>query len=417
MMGRIKDESEIENGAFGAIKAKKIAIVHDQLYTIGGAEKVLRHLCQMFPNADVFCIFNLLNDSELSYLMGERRPRTSFIQRLPFLERLRRIYFFLMPIAIEQISLHDYDIIVSSSYLVAKGAIAAPDQIHICYLHSPMRYAWDQQETYVEQIPSVLGFRRKLVRLMLHYLRAWDSRSSNGVDHLLANSRYIARRAAKAYRRDAIVLYPPVDLDLYREIAAGRRRDDVFVTMSRLVEGKRVDLLLEAFRQMPDLTLEIIGDGDLRARLEERAPANVRFLGRLGDREAAETMAAASGFVYAAEEDFGITPVEAQAAGTPVVALGAGGTAETVRDLFGSQDAPTGVLFDRQEAGEIARAVRILQKNRAAFTDAACRRNAERFSSERFRRRFRAEVERAVLHHSKAYSDTEEPHLPVLNYV
>lgn len=290
-----------------------------------------------------------------------------------------------MPIAIEQLDLSEYDLIISSSYLVAKGVIAAPDQTHVCYLHSPMRYAWDQQSLYLSRIPSRLGFRRAAARLLLHYMRGWDVRSSNGVDMFLANSSYVARRALKAYRRQINVLYPPVDIGTWS--ARDQRRDGTkFVTMSRLVEGKRVELLLEAFRLLPDCRLVVIGEGAERAALEAAAPPNVQFLGWLADEDALREITSSSAFVYAAEEDFGISTVEAQASGTPVVAYRAGGSAEIVVDFHEKPDGPTGVLFARQTPEDVAGAVRLLQRNRSAFDEATCRANAERFSIERFER-------------------------------
>lgn len=372
----------------------RIAIVHDQLYTIGGAEKVLKRICEMLPRADVFALYNTLGEADLRYIMGDRKPKLSLLQRLPFVKKLRRAYFFLMPLAVEQLDVRGYDLVISSSYLVAKGILVGPDQAHICYIHSPMRYAWDQQTVYLKQIRSFVG--RNCARLMLHYMRSWDARSANGVDVFLANSRFVARRTAKAYRRKAKVLYPPVDLRVYSEARISERRPDTFATMSRLVEGKRIDLLIDAFRELPDCRLEIIGEGDLRESLEARAPANVTFLGRLSDVAAAKRIASATAFVYAAEEDFGISPVEAQAAGTPVVAYHAGGTAETVRGLQRFPTEPTGVFFERQTPSDLAAAVQILRQNLEAFDPEACRRNAARFSVRRFEEGLLREIERVM---------------------
>jgi glycosyltransferase involved in cell wall biosynthesis len=385
----------------------RIAIVHDQLYTIGGAEKVLQHICQLFPTADVYCLFNLLPPEQVTTVMGNRQPKVSFLQKLPFLSRLRKLYFILMPIAIEQLELDGYDLIISSSYLVAKGVIVTPDQTHVCYLHSPMRYAWDQQKVYLEGIPTRVG--RMMARVMLHYMRFWDVRSSNGVDLFLTNSNYISRRTMKAYRRDSSVLYPPVDVHGWNSVRPPRDLQK-FVTMSRVVEGKRIELLLEAFRLLPEFTLSVVGDGTARKTLEAHAPDNVHFLGRLSDEAAANEIASSSAFVYAAEEDFGITTVEAQACGTPVVAYRAGGAAEIVRDLRANPQSPTGVLFESQSPEAIAKAVRLLYRHRESFHDDVCRTNAERFSVTRFERGFLQEID-ALL--ARRMRRSEAPIFPV----
>lgn len=376
------------------LRSTRVAIIHDQLYTVGGAEKVLKSICDLFPQADVFAMYNKLSDGELTGIMGQRRPKTSFIQRLPQADKLRRTYFPLMPLAVEQFNLSGYDLIISSSYLVAKGVIIGPNQTHLCYIHSPMRYAWDQQWSYLQSLDN--WPKRTLAKLVLHYMRSWDVRSANGVDHFIANSEFVARRIEKTYRRSARVLYPPVDLTTYEAARSKEVERDRFVTMSRIAEGKRIDLLIEAFRTMPDLHLDIIGSGDLLPKLQAMAPANVAFLGRLSDEEAARRIARAAGFVYAAEEDFGISPVEAQAAGSPVVAYRSGGVTETVIGLRSGVSCPTGVFFEHQTPGEVAAAVRTLIQNRASFDPDACRQNAARFSEARFRRDFMKEVERAL---------------------
>lgn len=384
----------IREAGFRADDYIRVAIVHDQLYTVGGAEKVLKGICEMFPGADVYSLFSTLEDSDLEGLMGKRRPRVSFLQKLPKIRQLRQMYFPLMPLAVEQFDLRDYDLIVSSSYLVAKGVIVGPNQKHVCYIHSPMRYAWDQQGPYLSAIDNPI--KRAFARIVLHYMRNWDARSANGVDVFLANSDFVARRTEKAYRRQAKVLYPPVDLDAYRSVLPQQRGPKRFVTMSRLAEGKRIDLLIEAFRLMPDLELDVIGGGDLLQKFRSIAPPNVTLSGRLSDEEAARRIAAATAFVYAAEEDFGISPVEAQAAGTPVVAYRSGGTAETVIGLRPGVSRPTGVLFKRQTPEEVRLAVRTLIENRDAFDPDACRQNAARFSPERFRAGFMNEVDHVL---------------------
>lgn len=362
----------------------RVALVHDQLYTVGGAEKVLQSLCEIFPEADVFALFSTLSDAETQEIMGSRVPTTTFLQSFPAVKKLRKIYFAIMPLAIEQLDLKDYDIIVSSSYMVAKGVIPSPDQSHIAYVHSPMRYAWDHQADYLKQMTGTLGLRKLFARLLLHYMRNWDVNSANRADVLVANSKFVARRMTKAYRRPCDVIYPPVELASFPPNYESRPTNK-FVTLSRIVEGKRVDLLVEAFRKLPDLELEIIGDGALLNKIASTAPDNVTFLGRLPTPEVAERIQKASGFIYAAEEDFGIAAVEAQACGTPVVAFARGGTCETVIPLDKDSDnEATGILFPEQTADAIAQAVIQLKHHRHRFKAEACRANAERFERKVF---------------------------------
>ena len=371
-----------------SLEGKRIAIVHDQLYTIGGAEKVLKTICDLFPDADVFALFSTLNDQERQHLMGDRMPKTTFLQKAPLVKKLRKLYFAMMPLAIEQLDLSKYDVVLSSSYLVAKGILSHPTQTHICYMHSPMRYAWDHQTSYIQSMRSFFGLRRFFARLLLHYMRGWDVRSNNGIDVLIVNSRFIAKRVSKAYRRQSFVLHPPVDLSEFTVKEDVQREPDLFVTMSRITEGKRIDLLVDAFRQLPQCRLEIIGDGPLLNHVARNAPKNVTFYGRLETTQAVEKIRKASGFVYAAEEDFGIAPVEAQACGTPVIALGRGGTLETVVASESPDDiAPTGTFFKEQSPTEIAQAVKRFQDLRGKFSSAACRENAEQFASPLFVKR------------------------------
>lgn len=364
-----------------SLAGKRIAIVHDQLYTIGGAEKVLKNICDLFPDADVFALFDTLKDHEREFLMGRRIPTTTFLQKAPLVKKLRKLYFAVMPLAIEQLDLSEYDVVISSSYLVAKGILSHPTQTHICYMHSPMRYAWDHQTAYINSMRSFFGLRRFFARMLLHYMRGWDVRSNNGIDVLIVNSRFIAKRVAKVYRRESLVLHPPVDISEFTENEDVQREPDLFVTMSRITEGKRVDLLVDAFRQLPQCRLEIIGDGPLLNHVARNAPKNVTFFGRLETAEAVEKIRKASGFVYAAEEDFGIAPVEAQACGTPVIALGRGGTLETVVGTDNTENlAPTGMFFEKQSPTDIAQAVKRFQDLRGKFSSAACRENAQQFA-------------------------------------
>jgi glycosyltransferase involved in cell wall biosynthesis len=383
--------------AAGAVRPapRRVAIVHDWLDAYAGSERVLEQLLAVCPDADLHAVVDFVPESERGFL-GGRVPRTTFIQRLPFARRAFRGYLPLMPLAVEQLDLSGYDLVVSSSHAVAKGVLTGPDTLHVCYCHSPLRYAWDLQHEYLREGGIGWGPRGLAVRWLLHRLRAWDARSANGVDHFVANSDFVARRIRKAYRRRARVIYPPVDVAAFAH--AGRRgRGDYYVTASRFVPYKRIPLIVEAFRSMPDRELVVIGDGPQRREVARAAGPNVRLLGHLPRAELARWVGGARAFLFAAVEDFGIAPVEAQAAGTPVIAYAGGALPETIRGLGGG--APSGVLYAEQSAGALRDAVARFEAIEHELSPAACRANAERFSAERFRAEFAAFLERAVAAH------------------
>lgn len=355
----------------------RVALVHDWLVTLGGAEKVLSELIQMYPQADVFTVVDFFDDSARMYMLG-KKAKTSFIQSLPFAEKKYRSYFPLMPLAIEQLDLSGYDLIISSSHSVAKGVIVSPDQLHICYCHSPMRYAWDMQSEYLKEANLSAGVRSWIVRCVLHKMRMWDSVSSNRVDSFVANSSYIRRRISKTYRRDSVVIHPPVDISKFSLVES---KADYFLTASRLVPYKKIELIVKSFASMPDQRLVVIGDGPMLGKVRACAAANVEVLGYQSDDVLKNYMQAARAFVFAAKEDFGIIPVEAMACGTPVVAFGEGGVLDTVTDGI------SGVFFKKQDESSICDAVR---KFIAEFDSSPqnIRSNVEKFSVESFRRKF-----------------------------
>ncbi|GLU33484.1 glycosyltransferase family 4 protein [Trinickia caryophylli] len=366
-------------------RAPRIAVVHDWLVTYAGAERVLEQILACFPDADLFSLVDFLDDR--TFLRG-KRATTSFIQRMPLARKRYRAYLPLMPLAIEQLDLSAYDLVISSSHAVAKGVLTGPDQVHISYVHSPIRYAWDLQHQYLEQSHLTHGVRSAFARMILHYIRNWDIRTSNSVDHFVANSQFIARRIKKVYQRDAQVIFPPVDVDSF---GLNERKEDFYLTASRLVPYKKIDLIVEAFSHMPDKTLVVIGDGPEMAAVRAKASPNVVIMGYQPFAVLHDHMRRAKAFVFAAEEDFGIAPVEAQACGTPVIAYGKGGVLETVRDL--SQNRPTGLFFHEQNAAAIAGAVEAFERDAHLFSARDCRANAERFSVQHFRERFVACVE------------------------
>jgi glycosyltransferase involved in cell wall biosynthesis len=365
----------------------KVAIVHDWLDTWGGADSTLVELLALFPQATLFALVDFLTPEDRVRL-GGRTVHTSFIQTLPWARTAFRRYLPLFPRAIERFDMSCFDLVISSSHAVAKGVRTGRGQLHICYCHTPMRYAWDLQEQYLGVVGLDRGLRGWVVRRVLARLRRWDRAASTRVNYFVANSRHIARRIEQCYGRDSTVIHPPV--------AVGKPEPQVehgstYLTVSRLVPYKRVDLIVAAFRLLPDRNLVVVGDGPERARVQAAAGPNVRLLGYLADAERDRWLAAARAFLFAAEEDFGIAPVEAQAHGTPVIALGRGGAVDTVRDL--DDPAPTGVLFSEQTPEAIATAVRLFERNEHRITGAACRENAQRFSAERFRKEFGAFVD------------------------
>ena len=367
----------------------KIAIVHEWLDTYAGSERVLEQLLAIWPQADLFVTCDFLPPDQRGFL-GGRVPRTTFIQRLPFARRRFRWYLGLMPLAVEQHDLTGYDVVLSSNHAVAKGVLTGPGQPHLCYVHSPMRYAWDLQHQYLREAGLDRGLKGAYTRWLLHRLRQWDRASAAGVDVLIANSAYIAERIRKVWRRESTVVHPPVDLARF---ALRREKEDHYVIASRMVPYKRVELVAAAFRRMPERRLVVIGDGPNEAAVRAAAAGapNIALLGRLPTPELVALTQSARAAVFAAEEDFGIATVEAQACGTPVIAFGRGGA----RDIVVPPPAPepTGLFFEAQTEEAIIEAVGRFEAQSGAFSPEACRRNAERFSEARFRERMRALVE------------------------
>jgi glycosyltransferase involved in cell wall biosynthesis len=373
---------------------RRVAVVHDWLVTYAGSERVLEQILLVFPDADLFAVVDFVPDADRAFL-GGRRPRTTFVQRLPLARSRHRGYLPLMPLAVEQLDLTGYDLVVSSSHAVAKGVIAGPDALHVCYCHSPLRYAWDLQPAYLRDAGLGWGPRGLAARALLHRLRQWDATSANRVDHFVANSAFIARRIAKAYRRDAEVVYPPVDTEAFAPgppAPGARARGEYYVTSSRFVPYKRVPMIVEAFRGLPGRRLVVVGDGPERAAVRRAAGPNVELAGHLPRGELLALLRGARAYLFAAVEDFGIAPVEAQACGTPVVAYRGGALPETVPGLDAPE--PCGVLYDAQTPEGLRAGIAAFEGAGRRIRPDACRRNAERFGAERFRREFAALVAR-----------------------
>ena len=358
----------------------KIALVHDWFIDWAGSEKVVEQILACYPSADLFSLVDFLPQEHREKLQ-DKRATTTFLQSMPFAQSCWEWYLPLMPFAIEQLDLSGYDLIISSSHAVAKGVITGPDQLHISYIHSPMRYAWDMQHDYLRAAGR--GLRGLALRRALYKLRQWDSRSANGVDQLIANSRFVAKRIRKAYRRDAHVIYPPVDIE---QFTVRESKDDFYLCAGRLTPYKRVDIIIEAFRHFPDRKLVVIGDGSELRRLKAMASKNVELLGYQPDAVLHDCLQRARALIFAAKEDFGILPVEAQACGTPVIAFAGGGALETVNSL--SSAAPTGALFKTQSPAAVVSAIRDFETNQARIEPTTCRANAARFSVATFRDEF-----------------------------
>jgi glycosyltransferase involved in cell wall biosynthesis len=367
---------------------RRVAIVHEWLVTYAGSERVVRELLAIFPDADLFALVDFMNEEDRKKFNG-KVAKTSFIQKLPFAAKKFRGYLPLMPLAVEQFDLSAYDLVISSSHAVAKGVLTGPDQVHICYCHTPIRYAWDLQHQYLEQSGLTRGLKSVFARLVLHYIRQWDSRTPNGVDAFVANSAYIARRIKKVYGRDAHVIYPPVDVEAFPMV---REKQDFYVAASRFVPYKRMDLIVDAFNAMPDRKIIVLGDGPEWNRIRAKAGPNVTMLGYQGDLVLRDHLQQARAFVFAAEEDFGIMPVEALACGTPVIAFGRGGVAESVRARGNRQNLPpTGTFFDAQTVPALIDAIGRFEQESIKPQD--CRDRAEAFSAQVFRSAFRELVE------------------------
>jgi glycosyltransferase involved in cell wall biosynthesis len=363
-----------------------IAIVHDWLTVYGGAERVLENMLAVLPEAHLFSLIDFVPEDRRGFL-GGRRATTSFIQRLPFARSKYRQYLPLLPLAIEQLDLSAYDIVISSSHAVAKGVITGPDQLHICMCYSPVRYAWDLQHQYLAETGLDRGLKGcllgPLARAILHYIRMWDVRTADGVDSFIAISHYIARRIRKVYRREATVIYPPVAVDAF---PLRTDKEKFYFTASRLVPYKKVDLIVEAFAAMPDKELVVIGDGPEFRKIKAKATSNVQLLGYQSSDVLRDHMQRARAFIFAAEEDFGIVTLEAQACGTPVIAYGKGGSTETVRH------GETGLWFGEQSVASLCQAVETFASGVHQFTPETLRSHAQKFAPARFRKEFSAFV-------------------------
>jgi glycosyltransferase involved in cell wall biosynthesis len=367
----------------------KVVLVHDWLTGMRGGERVLDELAGMFPDAELFTLLHV--EGSTSPRIESLPIAASPLGRLPLVARHYRKLLPLFPLAIERLALPPCDLVLSTSHAVAKGVRRPRGAVHLCYCFTPMRYVWDQADAYLGR-----GLRRAVAAPLAAYLRRWDRRTSgpDRIQRVVAISRTVAERVRRSWGREASVVYPPVAVERFAVRPEGP--GDFYLLVGGFVPYKREDLALAAFARL-GRPLLVAGDGPARARLEAAASRNVRFLGRVSDAELADLYAGCRALVYPQEEDFGIVPVEAQAAGRPVIALGRGGATETVVPLWDAAGrAPTGVLFEPQAPAALSEAVLRFEAEERRFDSAAIRRHAERFGAERFRRELRAEIDLAL---------------------
>lgn len=358
----------------------KIAIVHEWLVDYSGSEKVLEQIINIFPEADLFSIVEFLPD-QLKFFIKDKKVSTSFIQNLPFAKSKYRSYLPLMPLAVEQIDVSSYDIVICSSHAVSKGVITNSNQLHICYCHSPMRYAWDLYHQYLQEANLKNGLKGFFAQLILHYVRMWDLTTANRVDYYVANSNYIAKRIRKVYRRTSDVIYPPVDTKAFE---LDESKEDFYLTASRLVPYKKVNVIVETFsKYFQDKKLVVIGDGPDLKKIKANASPNVLFLGYQPSEMLKKYMQKAKAFVFAADEDFGIMPVEVQACGTPVIAFKKGGNLETV------EEGKTGIFFDEQSIDSLKLAVEKFESGFIEFDYKYIRKHSEKFDTGIFVTKFK----------------------------
>lgn len=355
---------------------KKIAIVHDWLITVGGAEKVLKQFMVLYPTATVFCMINTLTPQEQqNLLLDDKTKNLSLLNRLPLIKKNYRIFIPIFYKQIEQFDFSNYDVILSSSHSIAKNIKTSPNQLHICYCHTPIRYVWNMKKTYLQQLPLII---RGLAMRQISKIKKWDYEGAQKITHFIANSHFIADRITQNYGRTSTVIHPPVDADFYQLPKNIVRSKKSFLVVSRLVHYKKIDLIIEAFNAMPDLELTVIGSGPQENDLHNQAGDNIHFLGFQPAVVVREYMQESTAILMAAIEDFGITSLETQACGTPVIAFNYGGYKESVVNNV------TGVLFQDQTSSSIIQSVRYFKENEHLFDRNAIRKHAEKFSNERF---------------------------------
>ncbi len=379
----------------------KVAIVHEWITVIAGSESCFKEFATIYPDADIFV---LVSDEKSILQLGidPQRVKNSFIQKLPKAKTKWKNYLPFFPYAVEQFDLSEYDLIISSSHAVAKGVITNANQIHICYIYSPIRYAWDLYHQYLNESNLKKGLKAFFAKMVLHKIRNWDRNTANNVDEFIPISRYIEKRVWRTYRRESFkVIYPPVAVN---DFTLNEFKEDFYLTASRLVPYKKIDLIVETFSKMPNRKLIVIGDGPDLKKIKEKAGSNVEVLGYQNFEVLKDYMQRAKAFVFAAEEDFGIIPIEAQACGTPVIAYGKGGSLETVKGKFIHESITiddTGVYFEKQDINSIIIAIDYFEENYTKFTPSKIREFALTFDKEIFKENIEKTFSEIIEKHKK----------------
>lgn len=354
-----------------SFRKAKIALVFDWMTNNGGAEKVNLVLHKMFPTAPIFTsIFN----PEVVRGFEKAAITTSFIQNLPFAKTRHQLYLKLMPYAYELFDLSSYDIVISSSHSCAKGIITKPETMHVCYCHTPMRYAWDNWHSYIREYKMNLFFKH-VARKDIHKIRMWDRLSADRVDHFIANSEITQNRIKKYYRRESEIIHPMID---HKKFSISKETKGYFLAVGRLIPYKKFDLIIETFNQI-GLPLKIVGEGIAERELRKKANANIEFLGNVDDKSLHRLYSECEALIFPQIEDFGITPIEAMASGRPVIAFNQGGSQDTIID------GETGIFFKHQTAMHLSEAIENYQKNKNKFNPSFIRNHAKKFDEKEFK--------------------------------
>ena len=364
----------------------KVALVHDWLTGMRGGERCLEVLCELYPDADLYTLVYV--KGQLSEVIERMKITSSFLQKFPGISKHYRSYLPFFPMAIEQFDLKGYDLIISTSHCVAKGILPMPDSLHICYCFTPMRYIWDMYFEYFKG--TGLGFRKFFIPALSNYLRIWDVTSSKRVDFFIAISNHVQRRIKKYYGRESVVIYPPVDCSFFQPSKKADKEGDYFLMVTAMAPYKRLDIAIEAFNRLRRRLL-IIGEGPGMRSLKKMAKTNIEFLGWLSNEKVKDYYQGCRAFIFPGEEDFGITPVEAQACGKPVIAYGRGGVLESTVPF--PQEKVTGVFFHQQTAESLLQAIDLFERNRDRFDPQEIRKNALLFDQKNFREKIRSFVE------------------------
>lgn len=352
----------------------KVALVHDYLNQYGGAERVLEAFCQIFPKAP---IYTLIYDKEKTgFAFNNKEIKTSFLQKIPLVKSHHRPFLMLMPLAIEQFDFSEYDLVLSDSASYAKGVITSHETLHICYCHTPIRYAWDDSHKYIEEFGYSKAIK-KTIPFFMSYIRIWDKKASQRVDKFISNSKFVSERIKKYYKRDSKVIHPPVKADLFY---LSQEPKKYFLLVSRFLPYKRIDLAIEAFNQLK-LPLKIVGDGPDKKRLQKKAEDNIEFIGLISDAELRDYYANCKAFIFPQEEDFGITAVEAMASGRPVIAYKGGGALEIVKEGI------TGLFFEKQTSENLIKVLKNFKES--DFNPELIRKKAMDFDQKEFKERIK----------------------------